>query len=514
MKIFTKIIIQLFILSLLGFRSGEKIVSESQNPPAISYPTRINLGETFKNYDQSQPINKRDTDESDRAIYAGYPISFENQKNCTAAFIGNKQGIDGFITSAQCCVRNNCNFFPNQPSDNVFENEDDGNVTQIGAAYDMMFGIIGLDYVFVTSILIDWDNIPYATGLTLDDGTISELYPITSYLTLNETGNKVCAYGAKSGYRCGLLNEINIEITVPNPWNGSLTNLSVNEVYLGVKGFENEDIGGPVYIQIDNNGFTTAQALGHITSIFNDDRTGSKYFYYTPIEKVLSAGIIKLTTYQQNNAGNTNVTEIKNLEWNDTSNIMDLKIRDDKPYYIYAGIRIHIQISDTQQKSRCTAGFPVIKPNGMIGILTVGHCVYENNDPDVYTKINETLEVIGDVSKVAVGDVDGEEVCGFGSFNGYICGKIVAVDQTAEFTRRRGRPNFVVKGLNKIETELKHFGGEDSGGPIFTSEGLVRAHPVGHVVGGGKQDGKTVLFYMPIETTLEALGNNCRFLPV
>ncbi|RIB28169.1 hypothetical protein C2G38_1575679 [Gigaspora rosea] len=162
MKISSKKIIQLFILCLLGFGSGEKLVSESKNQPAISYPTRINFGEKLKNSDQSQPINKRDTDESDRAIYAGYPISFENKKNCTAAFIGNKQGIDGFITSAQCCVRNNCNFFPNQISDNVYENEDDGNVTQIGAAYDMMFGINGLDYVFVTSILIAWDNIPYS----------------------------------------------------------------------------------------------------------------------------------------------------------------------------------------------------------------------------------------------------------------------------------------------------------------------------------------------------------------
>ncbi|CAG8783820.1 4921_t:CDS:2, partial [Gigaspora rosea] len=216
---------------------------------------------------------------------------------------------------------------------------------------------------------------------------------------------------------------------------------------------------------------------------------------------------------------------IKNLEWNDTANIMNLKIREDKSYYIYAGKRIHIQVSDTQSKARCTAGFPVIKPNGRKGMLTAGHCVYENTDPDVYTKINGTLEDIGDVTKVAVGDEEGneyalielhtwewgdptacvpkldrngilqfapinstyspkqgEEVCGFGSFNGYVCGKIVEVDQTAEFTRRG-----------------------DSGGPIFTSEGLARAHPVGHEVGGGKQDGKNVSFYMPIETTLKAL---------
>ncbi|RIB12497.1 hypothetical protein C2G38_2100814 [Gigaspora rosea] len=229
---------------------------------------------------------------------------------------------------------------------------------------------------------------------------------------------------------------------------------------------------------------------------------------------------------------------------------MDLKIRDDESYYIYAGSKIHVQISDTQSAIPCTAGFPVIKPNGIKGILTGGHCVFENTDPDVYTEIEGQLQDIGDVTKVAVGDKDGNEyafielhtwawgdptacvpkldrngilrfvpidsiytpklgerVCGFGSFNGYICGKIVAVNQTAEFSRSRGLPNYVAKGLNKVDTGSKVFSGGDSGGPVYTSEGLIRAHPVGHVVGGGKKDGKGVLFYMPIEKTLKALGN-------
>ncbi|KAF0545526.1 serine protease [Gigaspora margarita] len=477
MKISSKKIIPLFILSLLGSGSGEKSVSETQTQSAISYPMRINLGE------KSQPINKRAPDESDLVFFAGYPISFENQKNCTAAFIANKQGI-GFITSAQCCVKNNCNFFPNQSTDNVYAIEDDGNVTLIGAVYDMMFGNNGLDYVFVTSILIDWDNIPYTTGLTSDNDTISELYPITSYLTLNETGHKVCAYGAKNGYICGLLQAINVEITVPNPWN----------------------------------------------------------------EKVLSAGIIELTTSQQDNA--TDVTEVKTLEWNDTLNIMDSKNKVGRPYYIYAGSRIYVQISNTQNSFSCTAGFPVIKPNGIKGILTAGHCVYKNNDPDVYTMVDGKLEDIGDATKVAVGDRDGNEyafielhtwiwgdptacavkpdrngilqfvpitslytpklgerVCGFGSFNGYICGKIVAVDVTAEFARSEGLPNYVAKSLYKVDTGKKGFGEGDSGGPIFTSEGLVRAHAVGHIVGGDKYNGRNILYYMPIKKTLKALGD-------
>ena len=93
---------------------------------------------------------------------------------------------------------------------------ENGNVKRLGMAFGMTFGDGGLEYVFVTS---GWDNIPYTTGLTSDDGVISELYPTTSYLTLTEAdkGTEVCAYGAKSGYHCGTLNEINVEITVPNP---------------------------------------------------------------------------------------------------------------------------------------------------------------------------------------------------------------------------------------------------------------------------------------------------------
>ncbi|CAG8830220.1 11116_t:CDS:1, partial [Racocetra persica] len=153
----------------------------------------LNLGKCYKQPQPANNNNKRDTGENytdPGEMFAGYPILFESTKSCTAAFIGNKQGIDGLITSAQCCTRINCNFFPNQHPDSVSENLDDGNITHIGYAYDMMFGDNGLDYVFVNSISIDWNNIPYTTGLTSDDSTISELYPITSYLTLNETGQE------------------------------------------------------------------------------------------------------------------------------------------------------------------------------------------------------------------------------------------------------------------------------------------------------------------------------------
>ncbi|CAG8482191.1 31025_t:CDS:2 [Gigaspora margarita] len=211
--------------------------------------------------------------------------TFQNEKNCTAAFIGNKQGIDGFITSALCCARDNCNIFRNEDSDVVYEGNNTLNL--IGGVYEIMFN---LGYVFVT-ISTDWNYIPYTLG------SRNELWPITSYLTLNETGQEVCAYGAKSGFFCGTLDEINVNMAILNPFTDRLDTLNVSKVKLGEKGFESfEDMGGPVYKRIDNNGNTTAQALGIITSFSTDNNTGHQYFYYTPIETILSAGIINLIT--------------------------------------------------------------------------------------------------------------------------------------------------------------------------------------------------------------------------
>ncbi|CAG8571526.1 23969_t:CDS:1, partial [Racocetra persica] len=358
------------------------------------------------------------------------------------------------------------------------------------------------------------------------------------------------------GYRCGILNKINVEITIPNPWNGSLTNLNVNEVYLpGVKGFESEDIGGPVYIQTENNGTTTAQALGHITNLFNDNSTGRKYFYYTPIEKVLSAGIIKLSTFQQANAGNTNVTQansdninvtmIKNSDRNNSRNLMNSKITDEKSIYVYAGSIIRV---GSPNGARCTTNFPVIKPNGIIGILTAGHCAYANIDFNVYIRVKGKFEEIGDIPNMAVGDEDGndyafielytwiygdpkacvlkpdrngilqlvpitsiyspnlgEYVCGFGAVNSYVCGEIVEINVAVKFWPERGSGPILVSGLNKIKTEKsKFFNKGDSGGPIITSEALAKAHAVGYIVGGIKEFG--VAYYMPIEKSLKAMG--------
>ncbi|CAG8855948.1 17407_t:CDS:1, partial [Gigaspora margarita] len=66
-----------------------------------------------------------------------------------------------------------------------------------------------------------------------------ELWPITSYLTLNETGQEVCAHRAKSDFFCGTLDEINTNITIINPLTDRLVTLNVNKVQLREKEFEN-----------------------------------------------------------------------------------------------------------------------------------------------------------------------------------------------------------------------------------------------------------------------------------
>jgi hypothetical protein len=208
MKINSKKIKSLFLLGLVGSGATRQA---SNNQTGVLNDNQLS--------EMATNLTKREDTPDPRVLFAGYPIIVENTKKCTAAFIGDKQGIDGFITSAQCCARNNCNLFPNQPLDNVYGYDNDGNLALIGGAYDIRFGDNGLEYLFVTSILVDWNNILYTAGLTSDDGTISEVYPATSYLTLTEAdkGKEICTYGAKSGYRCGTLNEVDVEITIPNP---------------------------------------------------------------------------------------------------------------------------------------------------------------------------------------------------------------------------------------------------------------------------------------------------------
>jgi hypothetical protein len=138
--------------------------------------------------------------------------------------------------------------------------------------------------------------IPYAIGEK------EELYPITAFGSV-ALGSDVCAYGAKSGYLCGKVVEVDISSTIPT---ANLTGL--NKVDLGENGFEHEeDLGGPVYTVSKIGDRTIAKALGHISSIDYSD-SQHKFFYYTPMDAVLKL-LVKLSfcnynllTYNETNA--------------------------------------------------------------------------------------------------------------------------------------------------------------------------------------------------------------------
>ena len=52
---------------------------------------------------------------------------------------------------------------------------------------------------------------------TINNGTATELYPVTADFTPTGSGLNVCASGQGSGYLCGNLTGIGLYIAVDNP---------------------------------------------------------------------------------------------------------------------------------------------------------------------------------------------------------------------------------------------------------------------------------------------------------
>jgi len=264
--------------------------------------------------------------------------------------------------------------------------------------------------------LVDWSPFIYTAGFTANDtinnGTITELYPVTADFTPTETGLNVCAYGQGSGYLCGNLTELDLHITVPNPWISSRpTVLNVNKVDLGAKGMvSKEDLGGPVYVENDNNGTVTSQALGHIVATNNDD-PNHKFLYYMPIDKILGAKNTELLTHNFEEEKINDAVEIKYLEWNDTISIVDsLKAKKLK---MLPGDLIYVGVSGNEVQE-CTASFVVKQAGKKLGMLTAGHCVADANrkrTSNVYkgTQHEGEYKLIGSITNPMIGDKDGNE---------------------------------------------------------------------------------------------------------
>jgi len=510
-----------------------------------------------------------------REMFAGYWINFENQKNCTASFVVNKQGVNGLLTSAQCCVNNNC--LNGNAFDTAYENEDDGSVTRIGQVHDAQFGgANGLDYAFVSLDSVDWKPFLYTAGLTANDtinnGTITELYPVTSDFTPTEPGLAVCASGQGSGYNCGNLTELDLTLAVSNPWNGKPTILKgLNKVDLGVNSFESkEDIGGPVYAQSNNSGTVTAQGLGHIVAVNNDDPQ-HKFLYYLPMDKVLNSGDTKLLTHTLEEEKNE--IEIKTVKWNETADINGNPTKratdPEENFYVLAGDKI--TLGEPDNFIYCTTNFAVKKNGHWNGMMTAGHCVNEEKE-DVYwagnerSKISKKIGYIGEsewkdgndyafidtgepkvvpvpcvfalrkgwiwdsvdylpvVTYISSPVIIGREVCASGATSGEVCGKVtnhgltIRVNYFDQKTNKRG--SSMVTGVSLVSTGiLPGLGikGGDSGGPVYIrldSEGVWEsdyvAEAVGHVVAAhfGISGFFPIFYYMPLTKTFNAFGPN------
>jgi hypothetical protein len=297
MKINNNKIKSLFLLSLVGSGAGKD--KNLTNQSEIAYPNGINLNSLPKLV--SNLTDKKFTDEDDPNQFdflAGYPISIENQKNCTASYafvVSDCQdaGKNGFITSSRCCV--NCN-----GEDDISDQNGDLLGSSLYSSFVPYSSInhsspsdFPLDYLYVNTNLSDIDIklTPYVLGLNFS------FYPITSSWSLTEPGFTVCAYGAKKGYFCGKLVDFNWDIIFFDPIdnsNGIFKGLNRVEMGENDVNFEpgvnldNENLGAPVYLadSYENVGQTTARILGHITLIENTDWT-TKHFWYTPIDTVL-----------------------------------------------------------------------------------------------------------------------------------------------------------------------------------------------------------------------------------
>ena len=164
------------------------------------------------------------------------------------------------------------------------------------------------EYLYISADLTSVKLTPFVPKTT-DEGTI-DLLPVISSSNPTAPGLPVCVYGAASGYRCGKLIAMNLNLVVPNPvlpkWGDLMLN-NLNKVDLGTNGLLSEDVGAPVYCETQIGDRTLAQALGHISVIDNNDPQHQS-FYYSSLEQALD-GIISdqsctysLLTYNEKNA--------------------------------------------------------------------------------------------------------------------------------------------------------------------------------------------------------------------
>jgi hypothetical protein len=275
-------------------------------------------------------LTKRGNETDPTLVFAGMPIFFNkdgvDQGRCMSSFVvvpaeANKLDpntcIDfgdprdfGFLSSSLCCKNgDSCGITETNVNGEISVLVGNGNNTQqIGFVGNTMmdnpsyFG--GNDFAFLKPLYKYSRVTPYVVGDKQD------FYPVTGLGSVT-VGSKVCAYGALGGYRCGNVIAMNVVISSGRnmPVDSPVNFAGVNKVDLGDYGFYvEEDLGGPVYAVSNIGEHTTAQALGYISGIDNDDQH-HKFIYYTPLDKFFELSSseqiscpYKLMTYNETNA--------------------------------------------------------------------------------------------------------------------------------------------------------------------------------------------------------------------
>lgn len=292
MKINNQKVKSLALLSLIGSGLGKKEKSTSKSK--TSSPSAISLDSLPK---LAANLTAGGNETEPTVLFAGMPIFFRDpvagdQLECGSGFAVVKSGSEeceytgnndyfGLLTSTRCCKKGGCagTTGMNEGNDVFLFSNITNSQKKIGTVVDTTFasfnGAIFPDFALLGVNELDITLTPYVIG------DKEEIYPVvgTGSVTI---GSAVCAYGAVSGFLCGNIVEMGVDVTAYTPLNQLFG--SVNKIEnLGIGFYDEKDIGGPVYTISKIRDQTVAQALGYITSFDNSDYN-HRILYYTPLD--------------------------------------------------------------------------------------------------------------------------------------------------------------------------------------------------------------------------------------
>lgn len=298
MKINSKTIKSLFLLSLVGSASAKEENSKNQSEINLNLLPQMMLNLTEEGNTDKGPVQN--------LLAAGSPILVGiNGPNgtvwnkCTGSFViintnsseckdGNDYG--GFLTSFFCPPP----VFSVTPPPGVVNWDSSVSLGKLYYGPEIYWNRtlddywhLTAEYFYISADLTSVKLFPFVPKTT-DEGT-TNMIPVISSSNPTSPGLQVCTYGAASGYRCGGITEVDLTLTVPNPIFKESSDLmlnNLNKVDLGINGLLSEDVGAPVYSETQIGERTLAQALGHISIIDNNDPQ-HQTFYYTPLEQAL-----------------------------------------------------------------------------------------------------------------------------------------------------------------------------------------------------------------------------------